>query len=310
MAANYRLAIIIASTFCILMFGLSAPSTVQAARCAVNSSGEANCSFESRIQTYSCNGIPFARRVRWQVPEGPPPQGGWPVAFFYQGTSPADTNPFKTQSFDSFGVNFQPKVFRELLDDPAQSGKKYAVIAPEPPQTAVLLEFWHTNLPIPYSTSCDYDYFPDLFKEIKQGKFGGASLYDMDRRFAFGISSGGYNSSRMAVTFNQNRKWYQSCDAWCNKDSWKALGVISASYATCSGPLCSVPNLPNNHPPTKFWQGSADIVVPEFTANRYYNKLIEEGIYTEIVRHNQGHEMTSHNLGTNGVKAWFDLFYH
>jgi acetyl esterase/lipase len=130
----------------------------------------------------------------------------------------------------------------------------------------------------------------------------------MDRRYAFGISSGGYNTSRMAVTFNAKRKWYQSCSGWCNQDTWKALAIIAASYATCTGPLCAVPSLPGNHPPTKFWHGTGDIIVPLFTADAYADALEDDGVPVEFVVHGGGHELNSTMLGGSGVKEWFDRY--
>lgn len=118
----------------------------------------------------------------------------------------------------------------------------------------------------------------------------------MYQRYAYGISSGGYNTSRMAVTFN-------------GSNVWKALGVISASYATCSGPLFLVPGLPSNHPPTKFWHGLTDLIVPEWTMELYYNQLRNQGIQTQKVIHPFGHMLTSDDLGPGGVKAWFDAHY-
>ena len=294
----------------LVVFAWSATSVemARADRCVVAGSSSMSCQHNYKIQWYQCNGLPLARAVRWQVPEGTPPPGGWPVAFFFNGTSPADTNPFTNELGTLFGFNFSPQIIHELLDDPQNSGKRYAVIAPEPPQSAALLEFWNTNLPVPYSTTCDYDYFPELFSELKTGGFGAASQYDMDRRYAYGISSGGYNTSRMAVTFNQKRKWYQKCDEWCNEDSWRALGVISASYATCTGPVCVVPSIPSNHPPTKFWHGHSDLIVPKFTADWYFESLWDDNVPVEFHEHTGGHELHPSNIGNTGVKAWFDLF--
>jgi predicted esterase len=132
-----------------------------------------------------------------------------------------------------------------------------------------------------------------LFGEVSGGSYGSASQYNMSKRYAFGISSGGYNSSRMAVTFN-------------GSSNFKALGVVSASYATCSGSICSVPTLPSNHPPTKFWHGTADTTVPISTMRTYYNKLVSQGIPTAKVEHSYGHQFTADDLGSTGVKAWFD----
>ncbi len=281
-------------------------------RCTESANGDWSCDYEYRLNWYSCNGIPIARGVRYQVPDGPTPPDGWPVAFLFNGTTPADLNPFDLSPTDrliggAFGADYFPQIIHELLDDPAGTGTRYAVIAPEPPQTALAVEFWHTNAVFPYSISCDYDFFPDLFSEIKRGRYGSSSQFDMDNRYGFGISSGGYNTSRMAVTFNHDRAWYQSCSQWCNEDTWQALGVIAASYATCTGPLCWVPNsLPSNHPPTKFWHGTADNIVPISTAIDYHDELVDDGTMTEFTTHGGGHELNSTMLGDTGVKAWFD----
>ena len=161
---------------------------------------------------------------------------------------------------------------------------------------------------MPYATTCDYDFFPKLFSELKTGGFGSSSQYDMDRRYAYGISSGGYNSSRMAVTFNQRKKWYQRSSEWDNENSWRALAIISASYANCTGPVCVVPSLPSNHPPTKFWHGFGDLIVPKFTADWYYQALWDDNVPVEFEEHPDGHELHPSNIGNTGVKAWFDLF--
>lgn len=296
--------------FATLFFCLawSAPTPAEAARCTQDAQGNWSCSYQYRVNWYSCNGLPIGRGVRYQVPEGTPPAGGWPVAFYFNGTSPADMNPFVQNMGASFGAGYSPQIMRELLDDPAGTGKKYAVIAPEPPQAGVFLEFWNTNAVFPYSASCDYDFFPDFFAEIKGGNYGAASQYNMSRRYAYGISSGGYNSSRMAVTFNADRAWYQSCAEWCNKNTWKAIAIISASYASCTGPICVVPSLPSNHPPTKFWQGYGDLIVPKWTADLYYEELQRRGKTTEYVAHSGGHELHPTQLNSTGVKNWFDRF--
>jgi len=287
---------------------LAMAGTAKADRCTADGSGNWSCGYNYRVNWYACNGVPIGRGVRWQVPEGTPPAGGWPVAFYYNGTTPADTNPFVQNADADFGLGYVPQIFHELLDDPAGTGEKYAVIAPEPPQAGLFLEFWNTNAPFVYSTTCDYDFFPDFFAEIKTGSYGSASQYDMERRYAFGVSSGGYNSSRMAVTFNQARKWYQSCDQWCNKDTWRAVAIVSASYATCVGPACFIPNLPSNHPATKFWHGTYDLLAPIWAAELYYEELEDDGVISGFLEHDGGHEFTADTLGAEGVKAWFDQF--
>ncbi len=264
----------------------------EAARCSADGS---SCSYQERDNWYWCGLAYVPRHVRWQVPEGVAPVGGWRTAFFYNGTTPTDLDPFTTHPLllNAFGMDISPKIFQELLDDPAGGGHKYASFAPNPPATGVLTQFWHTNVVVPYEASCDYSFFKDFFNEIKGGSYGSASQYNLDQRYAYGISSGGYNTSRMAVTFNAS-------------SVWKALAVISASYATCAGPLCVVPNLPSNHPPTKFYHGTLDPIVPLFTMEYYYNKLIDAGKETSKSLHVGGHELSTDNLGASGVKAWFD----
>lgn len=280
----------------IVLLSIAHVPKAEAARCTVASNGDTSCTHNTRYNQYWCNGVPVARKVRWQVPEGTPPAGGWPVAFLYQGTNFNDSNhPFVRKAGDSFGVIYETRMIREMLDNPSGTGRKYAVIVPEPPNSTVLVEFWHTNVVKPYSASCDQDFFDDFFNEIKSGSYG--PQLNMSKRYAFGISSGGYNTSRMAVSFNSGT---------ANGNTFKALAVISASYATCSGAVCFVPGLPTNHPPTKFYHGTADLIVPIPTMRQYYEQLGAQGIERAKVEHGSGHTYTSHTLGAGGVKAWFD----
>lgn len=280
--------------------GSISPESAEAARCTQGTNGSWSCTHQKRFNTYFCNGVPVNRPVRWQVPEGTPPAGGWPVAFYYAGTQATDTShAFARNVGDSYGRIYEPQIIHELLDDPYGSGKKYAVFVPDPPASGVFVQFWHTNSVNPYSLSCDYDFLPDFFGEIKGGSYGSASQYNMSRRYAYGISSGGYNTSRMAVTFNSGAG---------NSNTWKALGVLSASYATCAGPICSIPALPSNHPPTKLWSGQNDIIVPISTVQLYYNKVVQGGFVAQKLEHPQGHEFTIDSIGPSGVKAWFDLY--
>ncbi len=277
-------------------------------RCAPDSKGDWSCTHNTRTHYFNYNGNQ-GRTVRWQVPEGTPPSGGWPVAFFYIGWSPCSTNPFTLKSNTSGGGGFFPRVFHELLDDPHGTGKKYAVIAAQPVFHLLLGCFWNTNEDLyanNYSASEDYAFFPDLFAEIKTGSYGAASQYNMSKRFAFGHSSGGYNSSRMAVTFNQAPGPGQSANEWGNLDTWKALAISAGSYATCRGSTCSIPALPANHPPVKFWHGYNDTTVPQWTAEYYRDNLQAIGKTTAFHSHDNGHSVDASVLGPTGVKAWFD----
>ncbi|MDP9139281.1 MAG: plasmid partitioning protein [Pseudomonadota bacterium] len=268
-------------------------------RCTQGANGW-SCTHQKRYNYYWCNFAYVPRAVRWQVPEGTPPAGGWPVAFYYAGTQPSDLkHAFKRDYGDSFGTEYEPQIMHELLDDPYQTGKKYAVMVADPPASGGWVQAWHTNLVVPYSASCDADFFPDFFGEIKGGSYGAASQYNMNKRYAFGISSGGFNSSRMAVTFNSGSG---------NANTWKALGILAASYATCSYSCGSIPALPANHPPTKFWHGQNDPLVPLTTMYSYYTLLSSGGFTTQKLEHPGGHEFTVDNIGASGIKAWFDQY--
>lgn len=287
----------------VALAGLFATDLAHADRCTANASGTWLCTYQERPHTFAspslfggCHGDKASRTVRWQVPEGTPPEGGWPVVFFYQGTVPA-SNASKAFTITStlFGAKYFQATLHELLDDPQGSGKKYAVISADA-QTRFGLQYWDTNQLGSYAQKEDACFLPDLFTGMAGGAYGTPSQFNMNRRYAYGISSGGYNTSRMAVSFNQG-------------SNWRALAIVSASYATCAGPLCSIPRtLPANHPPTKFYHGTADHTVGISTMRPYFDKLRNQGVEVEKVEHDGGHEFTADAIGPTGVKAWFDRF--
>lgn len=279
-----------------------ASSPALADRCSANAQGRWTCSYQERQHSFAtntgsaCTGKAKSRVVRWQVPEGTPPAGGWPVVFYYNGTVFFDseaTKPF-TSTSTLFGAHIAEAGLHEFLDDPAHTGRKYAVIAPEAPGSAI--QAWDTNALGNYTGKDDYCFLPDLFKAVAEGTYGPPSQYNMGKRYALGISSGGYNTSRMAVSFNGD-------------SGWAALAIVSGSYATCAGPLCTVPKvLPANHPPTKFYHGKTDFIVPIGTMRPYFERLQSQGIVSEKVEHGKGHQFTEEAIGADGIKAWFDRF--
>jgi predicted esterase len=91
---------------------------------------------------------------------------------------------------------------------------------------------------------------------------------DLTRRFAVGFSSGGYMTSRMAVSYS---------------GTFRALAIDEGSYATCLSAVCVVPSLPANHPPTLFLQGGLDPVVPLWTMELYNQALVAQGTETRVV---------------------------
>lgn len=219
-----------------------------------------------------------ARDVYWQTPATPPPAGGYPVVVLYQGSyfGPSITWGELTPS-TAFGGFHQGRLQAMLLD----SG--FTVIAPE----AAAGVAWQTNSAVPYELSTDKDVIDKLLAAIAKGEFGPANL---TRLYATGISSGGYMSSRMAVS---------------HPGKFRALAIQSASYATCLGAVCSIPSsLPADHPPTLFLHGALDTTVPLSTAERYYDKLVASGVETsKIVDDAAGHEWLA--VSPVRITEWF-----
>lgn len=209
-----------------------------------------HCPYQSILVT----GKDITRQVKFGIPQGPAPKGGWPTVIIYQGS-------FFSVEFDRdelvpFGGYNEIRLIKNLMDH------GFAVIAPR----ALARVAWETNIiGVDYETSEDFYFVTELLKKMKDGELG---PINMDKLFATGISSGGYHSSRMAVSF---------------PGVFKALAIESASYATCGGPLCLIPQaLPADHPPTIFLHGALDNVVPVTTMMSYHSRLEEAGIPTEM----------------------------
>jgi poly(3-hydroxybutyrate) depolymerase len=203
---------------------------------------------------------PWQRDVHWQVPLGDPPASGWPVVLMFQGSLfSAELTWIATDDLP-FGAFHQTRVVKALLDH------GFAVITPETKLDGGT--FWDTNIP-PYSlnweSSEDHELMLALFAAIDDGTFG---ELDPARLFATGVSSGGYMSSRMAIAY---------------PGKFRSLAIAAASYATCSGPLCDVPALPADHPPTLLLHGELDATVPLYTAEAYHDELLATGIATQLV---------------------------
>jgi dienelactone hydrolase len=225
---------------------------------------------------------PWQRDVHYQVPLGEPPAGGWPVVLMFQGSFfTAEVTWIATDDLP-FGAWVQTHVVKHLLDH------GYAVITPEAKLDGST--FWDTNIP-PYSftweSSEDHQLMLLIFAGIEEGTFG---PLDAGRLFATGISSGGYMTSRMAVSY---------------PGKFRALAIAAGAYATCSGPLCDVPDLDDGHPPTLFLHGEIDLTVPLATAEAYYDELLATGVDARLVTEpGEGHAWISPS--SEEVLAWFD----
>ena len=241
--------------------------------------GKISCSHQS---TWVASSDISTRKVIYQVPAGTPPAGGWPVVYFYQGSF------FALDSFVYYSNAWAGKLYNEGKTIKKLLDNGYAVIAPSAPADL----FWHTNIPglsgALYPTSTDYTFINNIIQGVRDGRFG---PLNPNRQYATGISSGGYNTSRMAVSF---------------PGKFKALAIQSGSYASCSGPLCVVPDtLPADHPPTTFIHGFIDTIVPWWSMDMYYDRLLHQGIETARYTEPLGnHEWFDASPGI--ILAWFN----
>ena len=217
------------------------------------------------------------RDVYWQTPSTPPPSAGYPVVVLYQGSFGGPSITWGELTPDTpFGGFHQGQLQAMLLD----SG--FTVIAPE----AAIGVAWQTNAGLPWDTTTDKAVIDVLLTKIEQGSFGPAN---MTRLYATGISSGGYMTSRMAVSY---------------AGKFRALAIQSGSYATCLGPVCTAPALPADHPPTLFLHGQLDTTVPLFTAELYHDALVDQGTVTDkIIDPNASHEWLA--VAPEKITAWF-----
>lgn len=219
------------------------------------------------------------RVVLWQTPLGIPPLGGWPVVIIYQGSllSPDGSSLLAPHGMwqvtagdgatDGIFADYvltqlttQTTVIERLLDG------GYAVLTP----TADSAGFaWDTNLPpwlFDWPPAPDNQFLDALFSVIATGQLGPLST---TRWYATGVSSGGYMTSRMAVSYDGR---------------FRALAVAAGSYATCAGGgACLVPALPADHPPTLFLHGLNDPLVPIAQMYAYFDALTAIGRDTKAL---------------------------
>ena len=235
------------------------------------------------IELFSGIGGLERRTVHYQLPLGDPPDGGWPVVFMFQGSFfPADLN-WIGRTSDPIGLYYQVETLMRLLD------AGYAVITPEAHLSGTT--YWDTNIApwnIAWDGAPDDLLMKELFAMVEGGDFGPLST---EAWYATGISSGGYMTSRMAVSY---------------PGRFRALAIHSASYATCAGSVCVVPlSLPDDHPPTAFLHGRLDAIVPIWTMNPYEERLSDNGVPTRvIVDDSAGHEWFE--ASPDGVVDWFE----
>jgi dienelactone hydrolase len=241
------------------------------------------CTHETHVLPTGA-GLPD-RDVHFQIPLGEAPAAGFPVALVFQGATLSAERAWSGDAADltdTFGMIHQARLVARLLD------AGYAVITPEAAGDGST--FYDTNIP-PYATmwetAPDHQLMLGIFAGIEAGDFG---PLDASALFAVGFSSGGYMTSRMAVSY---------------PGRFRALAINSGSYATCAGAACIVPStLPADHPPTLFLHGELDAVVPIATMLPYESALRGEGVITRIVRDSTAaHQWLE--AAPDEVVAWF-----
>lgn len=221
------------------------------------------------------------RNVQWQTPRGEPPAAGWPAVVIFHGSF-MGTKPFwDAKDGDEWGAYRAAQTTMALLE------RGYVVITPESIHGGKW--YWNTNVvgfADNWSLGADSEMMPQLLDAIAEGKMG---RVDTTRLYATGISSGGFMTSRMAISYN---------------GKFRALAIHSASYAKCSV-TCSVPELPADHPPTLLVHGEKDSIVPISTMRAYETKLKEQGLTVEVeVDAERGHEWLP--VAVTRIPDWFD----
>ncbi len=222
------------------------------------------------------------RQITYAVPLGTPPSGGWPAVVYFQGSFVPGHEAFQASTSDAFGMYQLTLTIAALLD------RGYVVVAPDAQSNGST--YWQTNIP-PYATSwsgcADDVLMRALLASLGKGTFGPVAT---SRLYAMGISSGGFMTSRMAVSY---------------AGTFRALADHSGSYATCSD-VCVVPTpLPANHPPTLFLHGDTDAVVPSSSIQPYLSDLQSEGFSTQLVTDpSAGHQWLSEAV--TAIPDWFD----
>jgi len=218
------------------------------------------------------------REVVWQVPLGTPPPNGWPAVVLLQASLYPPSATWSGDAGGAFGILNYLLLEAMLLDN------GFSVIEPTSDNSG---NFWDTNFPN-YDTSGDATFMPIFLAAIQAGTFGPV---DLTKLYASGMSSGGFMTSRMAVSY----------PGW-----FVALAVQSGGYASCPGGVACTPTLPlpANHPPTLFLHGALDVAVPVSDSESYYQALVAQGTETEILVDAQIiHEVLK--IAPQAVTCWF-----
>jgi poly(3-hydroxyoctanoate) depolymerase len=259
--------------------GPNAPSALGNCAAQFKPAGQSRCAVTTT--TVSCSHVTSTvggREVDWQVPLGTPPPNGWPAVVLFQASLYPPSGTWSGDAGGGFGI------FNYLLLEAMLLDNGFAVIEPTADNSG---NFWDTNFPS-YDTSGDATFMPVFLNAIQAGTFGSV---DRTRLFASGMSSGGFMTSRMAVSY----------PGW-----FVALAIQSGGYASCAGGIACSPTLPlpADHPPTLFLHGALDVPVPVSDSENYYQDLVQQGTQAEIIIDAQIiHEVLK--IAPQAVTCWF-----
>ncbi|MBL8956937.1 MAG: hypothetical protein JNK82_39555 [Myxococcaceae bacterium] len=222
------------------------------------------------------------RKVHWQIPAGEAPATGWPAVITFHGSFTGTGPHWEAKDGDKWGAYRAAQTTKALLE------RGYAVLTPESIHGGAW--YWNSNV-VGYAENWgiapDHEMMVELLALMKEGK---PAPFDLSRLYATGISSGGYMTSRMAISY---------------EGQFKALAVHSASFAKCGGSICSVPELPATHPPTLLLHGEQDSIVPVSTMRAYEAQLTAQGLEVSAqVSATAGHEWLE--AAVSRVPDWFD----
>ncbi|HEY1089261.1 MAG TPA: prolyl oligopeptidase family serine peptidase [Archangium sp.] len=220
-----------------------------------------------------------SRDVYWQTPALRPPAAGFPAVIVFQGSLYAPSSTWNTVQVTAAYGGYQQARMQALLLE-----RGFTVIAP----SALNGFAWQTNTTFDWDASSDKAFIDAVLAKMRAGDFG---PIDTTRLYATGISSGGYMTSRMALSW---------------PGVFRALAIHSASWATCGGTFCAVPTtMPAGHPPTRFLHGRLDLTVPLYTAEPYEQRLRAQGFQADlIVNDSAGHEWLA--VSPERITEWFE----
>lgn len=253
-------------------------ATPPPSRCEV-SDDEIDCAYET--VTLKVGALSESRDVLYQLPLTPPPAEGYPVAILFHGTQVAPElfwQGYQGGLAELGGLWYQVNTVKALLD------AGFAVLTPR----SQVVGYWNSNVAptnVFWESAPDNALMLDLIVAIAAGAFGNL---DADRLYPAGISSGGYMTSRVALTYAGVR----------------AAAIHSASYMTCAAAFCVVGEVTASHPPTLFLHGTLDLVVPVATMELYRDALTTAGVDTQTVLDEEAaHEWLA--TSPESIRDWF-----